>query len=267
MSPKSFLKDTRPLLIEEWDTIKNNLPSIRPDLLTEWDYLKNNILPEKISFSSHKKIWWVCKTCKYSWNTSPNKRTSCGRGCPACSNQVVTEKNNLLFINPTVSIEYDTHKNVLSPDKHIVRSGKKVWWLCSTCKHSWKAEIKQRAVRGTGCPLCAKGRISRISQRWLDTLNIPVDKREIYLSDVGVRVDGYDSETKTVYEFLGDYWHGNPKKYLGVDKNKDLNISYAELYKKTIDRFIKIKNKGYKIIFIWETEFNTTSQYCIFDST
>ena len=24
-------------------------------------------------------------------------------------------------------------------------------------------------------------------------------------------VDGYDPATNTIYEFLGDYWHGNPK--------------------------------------------------------
>lgn len=39
-------------------------------LLDEWDYEKNNrinLFPDDVSTNSHKKIWWKCSTCGYSW--------------------------------------------------------------------------------------------------------------------------------------------------------------------------------------------------------
>ena len=33
-------------------------------------------------------------------------------------------------------------------------------------------------------------------------------------------VDGYNDKTKTIYEFYGDYWHGNPNRY----KREDINV-------------------------------------------
>ena len=37
---------------------------------------------------------------------------------------------------------------------------------------------------------------------------------------VEYKVDGYCYETNTVYEFHGDYWHGNPIVFDSDDTNK-----------------------------------------------
>ena len=31
----------------------------------------------------------------------------------------------------------------------------KVWWVCRTCSHEWKANVRQRARGGSGCPHCS----------------------------------------------------------------------------------------------------------------
>ena len=36
----------------------------------------------------------------------------------------------------------------------------------------------------------------------------------------GYIVDGYDSKTNTIYEFNGDFWHGNPNIYNLTDLGK-----------------------------------------------
>ena len=50
---------------------------------------------------------------------------------------------------------------------------------------------------------------------WLDDLNIAVREHPIRLPNrrKPVLADGYDPKTNTVYEFLGDYFHGNPAVY------------------------------------------------------
>ena len=45
---------------------------------------------------------------------------------------------------------------------------------------------------------------------FLESLGIEI-KRQFRVPDTNFYVDGFDSETNTVYEFLGDFWHGNPE--------------------------------------------------------
>ena len=51
--------------------------------------------------------------------------------------------------------EWDYSKNETFPSDYTIGSGRKVWWLCSICGHSWKSRIDHRA-KGVGCPQCAK---------------------------------------------------------------------------------------------------------------
>lgn len=68
------------------------------------------------------------------------------------------------------------------------------------------------------------------------------------------KADGYCAETNTIYEFHGDYWHGNPLIYEPDFYNKSRYMSMGELYKKTIEREANIKELGYNLVVKWETE-------------
>jgi len=70
-------------------------------------------------------------------------------------------------------------------------------------------------------------------------------------------VDGYHRATNTVYEFLGDYWHGNPSKYNPADVNPSTGITFGDMYKDTMKRLDEIRNLGYEIIYIWECEWKS----------
>ena len=59
---------------------------------------------------------------------------------------------------PNLVSEWHSVKNELTPDKVTAGSGQKVWWKCQKCNHEWEAAIENRALRGTGCPVCA-GRV------------------------------------------------------------------------------------------------------------
>ena len=65
------------------------------------------------------------------------------------------------------------------------------------------------------------------------------------------RVDGYDTKTNIVYEFLGDYWHGKRNN----EEENHLGETFKSLYEKTFERFEKIVREGYTLHYIWESDF------------
>ncbi|QKE50343.1 hypothetical protein F-VV10_0223 [Faustovirus] len=79
---------------------------------------------------------------------------------------------------------------------------------------------------------------------------IKVGKRTYY-------VDGYAEATNTVYEFYGDLYHGNPIIY-SPDAVSTLpgNPTYGELYNRTIAREKDLRDAGYRVIVIWEHDYD-----------
>jgi hypothetical protein len=69
-------------------------------------------------------------------------------------------------------------------------------------------------------------------------------------------LDGFCEANNTVYEFHGDYWHGNPSIYNAEDMNENVGVSFGELYEKTISREELIKKLGYSLVTIWENDWN-----------
>lgn len=69
-------------------------------------------------------------------------------------------------------------------------------------------------------------------------------------------MDGYDPITNTVYQFHGNYYHGNPKIYpCPITWNKKSKKFMYELHYKTLEFDEFIKNLGYNLVVIWENDF------------
>ena len=103
--------------------------------------------------------------------------------------------------------------------------------------------------------------LSNSEDAWLDRLNIP--KRAVPIQgfmDLNTKrkkvyiVDGYNPITNTVYEFLGDRYHGHPIHYPSLKFDKQLGKTYGQLYQETRQRFYVLHSLGYKIIFVWESK-------------
>ncbi|MGZ8924254.1 MAG: DUF7487 domain-containing protein [Nitrososphaeraceae archaeon] len=104
------------------------------------------------------------------------------------------------------------------------------------------------------------------SARQIQWLNLVAEKEEIYIQHAlnegeyqipGTRykADGYCSETNTIYEFHGDYWHGNPEVYAAELINEVSGKSMGELYENTIIKENVIKELGYNLVVMWEGDF------------
>lgn len=117
----------------------------------------------------------------------------------------------------------------------------------------------------SGCPKCT-GFISKKQSIWLDNLGVPKEARQkwVKVGEKKIRVDAFDELTNTVYEFLGDYWHGNPAKFKQDELNKVVGASFGDLFYKTQTRLNKIKKAGFKIQYIWEEEFDRSNQCLAF---
>lgn len=69
--------------LETW-CVENGLEYI----LFEWDdQLNGNLRPSGVARSSNKPVWWKCKKCEKSYQTSPGHRTGRGSGCPICAKE------------------------------------------------------------------------------------------------------------------------------------------------------------------------------------
>lgn len=171
-----------------------------------------------------------------------------GDGCPGCSMDVFDTKtfrkkaeiihNNKYDYSKAEYIDYKTNIIII-------------------CKmHGDFYQSPSNHLRGSGCPSCSH-KISIPEQIWLASFNNPniISHIQLKIGNKKYNVDGFDPTTNTVYEFNGDYWHGNPKIYNTNELNRCNKKTFGQLYEKTKNKENALKNAGYKIISIWESDF------------
>jgi hypothetical protein len=127
-------------------TEDNKLSTVRPGIAEDWDYIKNkDITPDNTLYGSHRRVWWLCSKCLFSWRTSVEGRAKKKGGCPSCSNKAVSHTNNLNEMCPDVAKEWDYERNYpLKPTDLVFGSHIRCWWTCSLCGHHWNTILYSR---------------------------------------------------------------------------------------------------------------------------
>lgn len=173
------------------------------------------------------------------------------KGCPKCKSVKLSEINTLStndFINISKSIhgsKYD-YSNV-----NYIGMKYSVEIICP--QHgSFNQKAGNHIYIKNGCPNCGYN-VSKSEVEWLDSLNVPKQYRQkvININDVYYKVDAYDPSTKTIYEYFGSFWHGNPEYYNSDDINPKNKIKFGILYENTIKKINHIKQAGYNLISVW----------------
>jgi hypothetical protein len=77
---------------------------------------------------------------------------------------------------------------------------------------------------------------------------------EFKVDGTNYKADGYSCLEKCIYEYNGDYWHGNPYFYNKNQINPSVKKTYGELYENTLKKRKIIENIGYKYISIWDSQ-------------
>lgn len=171
-----------------------------------------------------------------------------GNGCGTCSQkrQHTTES----FIEKSKRLWGDdmfdySQVNYVNNKVHVTLICKKKNHIfsCSPANH-----ISER-----GCPHCAKKRMVSVGEtEWLDSLVIPQDKRNIFIRACGQKFNVDALINSTIYEYYGDYWHGNMKRFDPDRINVYAGMTMRELNEHTTTREQLLREAGYVVITMWE---------------
>jgi len=168
-----------------------------------------------------------------------------GSGCPKCCGRNLTAKEWISRFNKFHNYRYNYSKFKFLGCKE------KSTIICH--KHGEFEQTPSNHL-GHGCHKCSSN-VSQLEKDWIDSFEIDIKHQEaIYIDKKIFKVDGFDKKSNTIYEFYGDFWHGNPKVYNSNDINLVNKKTFGFLYKETLKRENLLKKFGYKIVSIWENE-------------
>jgi hypothetical protein len=179
----------------------------------------------------------------------------CGDSCSKCAKQLLG-KLNTKSLDKFIEEANKIHNNKYDySNVDYINTNIKIKIICPI--HGEFKQLPYSHLQNHGCSKCSTF-ISKSETLWLDSLQIPKHYRNITLTlkdGSKIKPDGYDPNTNTIYEFYGDFWHGNINRFKSDSINKVINKTFIELYEKTMLREDKIKDNGYNIISIWESDF------------
>ena len=216
----------------------------------------------------HKNTW--CNNCRNGEDRIPVPCEGWIKLCPKCNGEIkyrnrklyrrsvlygyqcisCSEKTRLLNNEQFVKLAEEIHS--LKYDYHQVQYKKSRTKILIICKlHGKFLQTPNDHLSGCGCPRCSNT-ISKDEIKFLDFLNIKQENRQVKIGNY--KVDGVDKETNTIYEFLGDYWHGNPSKFDPDSIHPKLHKPYKLLHSETMNKLISLKRRGYNVKYIWEND-------------
>lgn len=179
-----------------------------------------------------------------------------GRGCQECG-KISSTKSQTFTLEQFLKKAYKIHGTTYDyshVDYKNARTNIKIICL----KHGEFLQTPHRHLIGRGCQKCTNP-YSNMQIEWINLLKFRYPNIQ-YIHNKGeykigpYYVDGYDANSKTIFEFHGDFWHGNPCKYKECDINPKTKTSFYKLYKKTQKKRDYIVNLGYKYIELWEND-------------
>lgn len=179
-----------------------------------------------------------------------------GRGCPCCgllSRSAKRKSNTKLFIEKSLLVHGDKYSY---EDSVYIRHNKKIDIFCK--KHGIFSQSVAGHLSGSGCPQCSSSGISKCEIEWLNMLNIPkyFRNQRIIIGEKLYKPDAVDIQNKIIYEFNGDFWHGNLNRYDPLDINSVNKETFGDLYLKTLNKKNIFRDAGFIVISIWESEWN-----------
>jgi hypothetical protein len=202
----------------------------------------------------YKGVWepieMGCPNHGYFWQV-PAYHFS-GHGCPQCGDDITfnAKRSNK---EDFVIAANKRHNNTYTYDLvEYINCDTKVKITCK--EHGVFEQTPYKHLLGQQCPRCAGGNISKMETDWLDGLGIPNEYRNTTININGALCFPDALVGTTIYEFYGDYWHGNPIRYDPEAINATNGKTFGQLYERTLYREEMLKTAGYDLITIWESE-------------
>lgn len=207
-----------------------------------YDYSKVNYVN-----SSTKVILGCPKHGDFKKN--PQGHYLAGSGCPKCGyNKLKTPQQD--WINKATAIhkaQYDYSQ------VDYINNYTPVAVICKT-HGAFNIMPKVHTLDQRGCPECYRGNKSYKEIAWLDNLGIPKSHRQVRIRLNGKRYMVDAKVDNVIYEFWGDFWHGNPSLYDQDKVNTVCGKTFGQLYNETQLKRQAIIQAGYDLVEIWESQ-------------
>ena len=244
---KSLCKERKSYTQQEWIELASN---------------KHNKLYnyEKVKYiSSQKNITIICPL-HGDFEQTPASHLR-GAGCNKCAiNKKIKirlyKKDDFVKIFEECSIVHSnkyTYSNIFRKNGYLF-----IEIICK--KHGTFSQRYDHHKRGHGCFKCIIN-YSKPQVEWLNYLSVTSDyiqhaqnEGEFQIPTTNMYADGYEPTKNNIYEFQGDFWHGNPAVFNGDEINPRTGTTYLSLYKKTKNKIEKLKGLGYNVYEMWESD-------------
>jgi hypothetical protein len=144
-------------------SVTNSLATIAPEIAKQWHPTKNHTFPAAVTAHSGRRAWWRCPAAAdHVWQATVCSRLQ-SAGCPFCSGKRLAKSTSLAARRPDLARQlHPTRNRGLSASRVLPGSRRHVWWQCpGGSDHVWRAAVAMRTRLDTGCPFCAKQRVSR----------------------------------------------------------------------------------------------------------
>lgn len=151
-------------------------------------------------------------------------------------------------------------------------------YYCAQCNGAGMCTCRKKIVRDGYCTTChplyvpTMAGISKIACECLALLERELDivlrraridgvfgkvQRDEYRPPEMPRapVDGYHSDSRTIFEFLGDYWHGHPRLQISKVSANHFGTLHTESHRRTEDKLRTLQQAGYAVYYIWESDY------------
>lgn len=246
----------------------NAISTTNPEISEIWCD-DNPFTMDEVTQCSDKRARFLCDE-HGEWETPIKVVAKMGCGCPKCGDKIGSEKQIMS------NAEFIKRCQAKYPDMFIydrTQYAKYKDYVTITCKKHGDFQTTPRWLLGNkvtyGCPTCAdiNGRASNCSKvqiEWLHHMEKELNCTIQHMYNGGeyiittgesqFKADGYCHETNTVFEFHGDFWHGNPNVYPNNMIHPVKKLTMGAIYKKTLEREQAIRNAGYNLVVIWERD-------------
>jgi len=183
---------------------------------------------------------------------TPYKHINMKQGCPKCKGMSI-RKSKQKTLADYIKLSKNIHgEKYTYPISQIVNNAHHKISIICPIHGEFKQNFNNHIYNKCGCPNCGYN-ISNLEKEWIASLNIPhiQTQKQLVIQNKRFKVDGFDSKTNTVYEFMGYFWHGHPKYFHPNAINPRSKEKFGILYQKTLEKIEFLKNNGFIVIVKW----------------
>lgn len=187
-----------------------------------------------MSTTRNRKVKITCLKCKRSFEAALNHMILSKTGCYTCN------KNKDYSIDEIKCLEYIMNNYIPEHDRYLFCHAKNTYRQNTINITSISKELQDKGYIPPGY-YKTDGYIRKTYEYKDGTLSEIYDRMKI--------------RKGTVFEVLGDYFHSNLLYYNPDDRSPCKERTHKENYEYTINRLKHIEELGYKVYYIWITDF------------